>query len=77
MHLRFSLLAHGIVLEVPQLRPLPVFDFLLVVKDAELFRVLLVQELHPLVQVREAQLVRLQPHGALRVELLKTLNLDS
>ena len=56
---------------------MPVFDFLLVVKDVALFRVLQVEELHPLAQVRKAQLVRLQPHGTLRVELLKTLNLGS
>ena len=77
IHLHFSPLAHGIALEVPQLPPLPVFDFLLVVKDVALFRVLLVEELHPPAQVRKAQLVRLQPLGALRVELLETLNLDS
>ena len=40
IHLHFSPLAHGIVLEVPQLRPMPVFDFQMVVKDVALFRVL-------------------------------------
>ena len=54
---------------------MPVFDFLLVVKDVALFRVSLVEELHPLAQVRKAQLVRFQLHGVLRMELLEMVQL--
>ena len=75
IHLRFSPLAHGIVLEVPQLRPLPIFDFQLVVKDAALFRVLLFEELLPPAQVRKAQVVRFQLHRVLRMELLEMVQL--